>query len=201
MVRKAIALFSTLLIMTMVMALLSISLDNLTKINTKMRFDRDLIQENLTFVQMHTILKEQIIARLKSIKNDNEKYNETVLALMKNPLTIQNPVNNNIVSLKLISTQNGVPQPLSGKLDFVEKIGYLGSLEAKDEYKKEFIEKLLTELNVEDTELFGKVFGANIGSTDDKMRADAQKRGLDTSLVLPSGFLGLLVCLFSLLSF
>lgn len=165
--KKAIALFSTLLIMTLVMALITVSIEYITKIHTILRSDRDLIQHNLTFIDMKNFLDTKIQPRVSGLLNDSKAYNDTMVKLILSPISIVNPVNNNIITIKLTSN--------NGKINFNTFLNWLNNKLVSDDgkdgvnadaLKKQFAIDLLTseDFLMSDYQLFVDIFKANLGN-------------------------------------
>lgn len=146
--KKAIALFSTLLILVLVMMLMSIALKNTTNIKKTSVLDRYLIQENITIADIKKILDEKISSKIKSI--DPENRGEALKLLFSTPLKINNSVDNSEITITLM--------PNDGKLN----INYI----IKNEYQK-YITRIFDKIGIKDSSLLLEIILANIVYTNE----------------------------------
>ena len=148
--KKGIALFSTLMILVLVVMLMSVALKNSTNITQSVLKDRYLIQENLTVADALKLFEKQIATKLAEVKG--EKRVELQKVLFSSPLQIQDTVTNSLVEITMI--------PNDGKLN----INYIQGREGE-----KMIKKLFENLEVNEPSILTEIILANI-TNDDKYR-------------------------------
>jgi len=162
-VKKGIALFSTLMILVLVVMLMSVALKNSTNITQSVLKDRYLIQENLTVTDAIKLFEKQIATKLVKVKG--EKRVEFQKVLFTTPLQIQDSVTNSLVEITMI--------PNDGKLN----INYIHGKEGE-----KMIKKLFENLEVNEPNILTEIILANI-TNNDKYRDEYKLplKQLDTS--------------------
>ena len=161
--KKGIALFSTLMILVLVVMLMSVALKNSTNITQSVLKDRYLIQENLTVTDAIKLFEKQIATKLVKVKG--EKRVEFQKVLFTTPLQIQDSVTNSLVEITMI--------PNDGKLN----INYIHGKEGE-----KMIKKLFENLEVNEPNILTEIILANI-TNNDKYRDEYKLplKQLDTS--------------------
>ena len=149
--KKGIALFSTLMILVLVVMLMSVALKNSTNITQSVLKDRYLIQENLTVADAITLFEKQIATKLTQLKG--EKRVELQKVLFSSPLQIQDTVTNSLVEITMI--------PNNGKVN----INYIHS----SDLEIKFILSILERIGVKEPEVLSEILLANI-TNEDKYR-------------------------------
>lgn len=145
--KKGIALFSTLMILVLVIMLMSVALKNSTNIKISTLKDRYIIQENITVTDLIKLIEEKIVPKFKLFKGENRVIVQEVL--FKNPITINDKVTNSTITVKLI--------PNDGKIN----INYINSIEGK-----KYIKKIFTAIGVQEPEILANIILANITNSN-----------------------------------
>jgi len=153
--KKAIALFSTLLILVLVIMLMSISLKNSLNIKIAQKSDKDLVQENISVNDVKKFIDKKLIEPInrKAGKEKNQMYNK----LFKIPISINNPIDNATISIEIKSND--------GKININNFFNNFDT--------SEFRENFLVALGILDIKLFTRIFLANI--TDDAKLSSSYK--------------------------
>jgi hypothetical protein len=151
--KKGIALFSTLMILVLVIMLMSVALKNSTNIKRSSLKDRYLIQENLTITDAIKLVDTQISGKLKNIGGEDRVRLQT--KLFSTPLTIQDTVTNSVITIELDSND--------GKIN-------INNIKNTDEIKK-YILRVLSKVGVKEPMILGEILLANITNSD-KYRDD-----------------------------
>ena len=146
--RKGIALFSTLLILVLVIMLMSISLKNSTNIKTTTLQDRYLIQENITVTDLITLIEKKIIVKLKDLNAQNRA--EIQKTLFDNPITILDPVTNSTIEV--------IMYPNDGK----QNINFINNTDGK-----KYIKKIFNSIGVLEPEILSNIILANITNNEE----------------------------------
>lgn len=147
--KKGIALFSTLLIMVLVIMLMSVALKNTTNIKKSQQKDRYLIQENITINDIKKLLKEKVLERLNNL--NGEKKIQLQKVLFSSPLTIINKFDNTTITITL--------RPEDGKIN-INKIDNADF--------KEYMKDILWKIGIKEVEIFRDVVMANIKTDSDQ---------------------------------
>ncbi len=102
--KKAIALFSTLIVLVLVTMLMSIALKNSTNIKKSQNFDRQLIQENLLINDIKTIFDKKIFAQYNT--KSNEQKILILNQLINTPMQFPNRIDGSTITVT-IQSSNG----------------------------------------------------------------------------------------------
>lgn len=152
--KKAIALFSTLMVLVLVIILMSVALKNTTNIKQLSLQDRFLIQENLTINDVLALVDTQIASKIKN-KSGKERVDLQKI-LFSSPLIIDNSVSNSTIEVNLI--------PNDGKLN----INFLNTNELA--IQNAFL-SLFEKIGVKEPEILRDILLANITNSS-KFRDD-----------------------------
>ena len=150
--KKAIALFSTLLILVLVIMLMSVALKNTSNIKKISLSDRYLIQENLTITDIKKILDNKIFRKLKDLKSEDKV--KVLNKLFSTPFEVLDSVNNSNITVTLKSND--------GKVN----INYI-----TDHEQKKYIGNIFIKIGVLDSDMLTEILLANIESSS-KYRDD-----------------------------
>jgi hypothetical protein len=151
-VKKGIALFSTLMILVLVIMLMAVALKNSTNIKKSILKDRYIIQENLTVTDVIKLVDNQIASKLQSLSGEQRVEAQNIL--FAHPLNIQDSVTNSTITVTL--------KPNDGRLN----INFINS----DKGEK-FIKTILEKIGVKEPEILSEILLANITNLD-KYRDD-----------------------------
>jgi len=159
--RKGIAFFSSILIMTLVMMLVAIALSYVKDIKLSEAAEREKVIENIYFNDVYNFL----IKNMKLVtggKNPIEK--RLILSMLfKTPIRIEDPVNNRILTIELRSNDGKININQISDFDF--RINYL--------------DPFLESIEMGDKELFKELIMINSGK-----ESNITKNGADMDLSL-----------------
>lgn len=144
--KKGIALFSTLIVLIVVISLMSLSLGSVTSIKKNILLDKQIIQENLIVNDLKEILEKKVLAQI-NLKGSVEQVH-LYQKIFKNPITIINEVDNSNIEMSITSH--------SGKVNFNRLI--------KNINMTTFRNKFLTKLHIMDIELFREIYETNLNA-------------------------------------
>lgn len=151
--KKGIALFSTLLIMVLVIILMTISLRNTSNIKQSILSDRYLIQENLTITDIIKYLEDKLFVKIKDIKDIGAKE-EILKLLFSSPLSIENEYDNSKVIINLKAN------------DGLMNINHINAT-----HYESYIKDIFKQIGITDPTLLAEIIMANYEKTD-KYRED-----------------------------
>lgn len=151
--KKGIAFFSTLLILTLVTILMLLSIRESSEISTRLREERFLSVENILLSDVIPLVKRVIKSIPRSLNPDEKE--DYYAKLFSTLMTLKNPVQEGEIDIFLNSSEGRVNinqiQDTAGNFDFYEF----------------FFKNFLINLEITDPELFTNVFRVNIeGGTD-----------------------------------
>lgn len=145
--KKGIALFSTLMILVLVIMLMSIALKNSTNIKKSSLKDRYLIQENITITDVVKLVEDKITSKLKSLKGEEKVEIQKVL--FSNPLKINDSVTNSKIVVSM--------SPNNGKLN----INFINSIDGED-----YLKSIFSQIDVKEPQILADIILANITNSD-----------------------------------
>ena len=150
--KKGIALFSTLMILTLVTILMAIALKNTTNIKKYALQDKLLVQENLTITDIVKTIDNKIVDKLKSLKNLSKVEAQKIL--FSESFNIKDSVNNSSIEIRIMEND--------GKLN----INFINSVDGIT-----FVKKIFDTIGVKESKVLTDVILANITNSD-KYRDD-----------------------------
>ena len=145
--KNGIALFSTLMILVLVIMLMAISLKNSTNIKITTLKDRYIIQENTTITDIVKLIENKLIPKLEKLKGESKVKIQKIL--FENPVIIKNSVTNSIITVTMY--------PNDGK----QNINFINSTEGK-----KFIKNIFDVIGVKEPEVLSNIVLANITNSD-----------------------------------
>ena len=146
--KKGIALFSTLLILVLVIMLMSVSLRNTSNIKKSHNLDRTIIQENINITDINKILKDKILNKINSVKNKKDKI-ILLNALFTYPILIKNEYNSTTIELSIKSND--------GKIN-INNI--------KNKSYTNYIKSIFKKIGIQDVDLLSLIILSNIDDSD-----------------------------------
>ena len=150
--KKGIALFSTLMILTLVTILMTIALKNTTNIKKYALQDKLLVQENLTITDIVKTIDNKIVDKLKSLKNLSKVEAQKIL--FSESFIIKDSVNNSSIEIRIMEND--------GKLN----INFINSVDGIT-----FVKKIFDTIGVKESTVLTDVILANITNSN-KYRDD-----------------------------